>query len=451
MTKRLAFVGFILWLFSQGSIVFSAPVEGKPVRFLPFLALLLDDTIGVLGTADNIQTTTNDIVSCTRAAFDSNGNAYVIWNQGPNYLSDSVWASRHTSASGWEAAATIESSPADVWGCPAISADGNGNIVAVWSQSGVIMLNRYLAGSGWGEPETVGGSNGLYPSVAVDTNSNLFVVWEESGGPGSIWARRYEAGVGWGIASTIESYTSDASEPSVVVDANGNATVLWAQQVIGLLFSATANHYTVESGWGTPVTIGSGSEGILNGRVVADIDENDNVFAAWSQGPPGSDTIFTIRANRFVPGVGWGTPATLDTDLTTTSNTPSIACASAGATLAWDKYDNTINTTMYTAGSGWTPARVVANGGYGLYPSVAINSTGKVTVAWGDDLHSKDSARAIQYTSDAGWGDVKLLSTSNSPSVSIVTLATDDVGNFLATWSEGPGPTHNKVMGNLFQ
>lgn len=449
MTKRLAFVGFIFWLISQGSIVFSAPVEGKSDRFLPFLTLLLDDTIGVLGTAVNIQTTTNDIVSCSRAAFDSNGNAYVIWNQGPNYLSGSVWASRHTSASGWEAAVTIESSPADVWGCPAISADGNGNIVAVWSQSGVIMLNRYLAGSGWGEPETVGGSNGLYPSVAVDANSNLFVVWEESGGPRSIWARRYQAGIGWEVATEIESYTADSYEPTVVVDANGNAAVVWAQQISGLLFSAAANHYTVGSGWGTPVIISTGSESILNNSVVADIDANGNVFAAWSQGS--TSTIFTIRVNRYAPGSGWGAPTTLDKDSKTTSNSPTIASASDGAIVVWGKYDSTIHASTFSTNSGWGSASLVASGS--IYPNVGINHTGKVTVAWYYDSGTSNigGIRAIQYTQGSGWGDVQLLAQSTSPSVSFVRMTTGDTGNFLVTWTEGPGPTHNKVMGNLFQ
>lgn len=307
------------------------------------------------------------------------------------------------------------------------------------------MLNRYLASGGWSTPETVGGSKGLYPSVAVDTNGTVFVVWEDSS---SIWARRYEVGVGWDTATTIESYSPEATRPSVVVNASGNATAVWAQQVIGLLFSATANHYTAGSGWGTPVTISSGSEGILNNHVVADIDANGNVFSAWSQGPPGTGTVFTIRANRFVPGVGWGTPATLDTDFTTTSNSPSIASASEGATLVWGKFDNTINTTTYTVESGWATASVVASGG--LNPSVAISSTGKVTVAWNHELNSSYGTRAIQHTSGTGWGDVKLLSPNNSRSWGM-TLTADGAGNYLAAWTEGPGPTADNVMSNLFQ
>jgi hypothetical protein len=425
------------------NLVFAAPVEEKPVRFLPFLSLLLDDSIGVLGSAVNIETS-SDNVSCPATVFDSSGNAYVVWNQGPDYSSDSIWANRHTSNSGWGTATAIESSPADIWGCPAISADGNGNVFAVWSQSGVIMLNRYLAGIGWSTPETVGGSMGLNPSVAVDPSGTVFVVWEDSK---SIWARRYKAGVGWDTATTIESYTPQANMPSVVVDTSGNATVVWSQQVIGLLFSATANHYTVGSGWGTPVSISSGSEGILNNLVIADIDANGNVFASWSQGT--TSTIFTIRANRYVPGSGWGTPETLDTDLSTTSNSPNIAGASGDATVVWGKFDKTIYTAMYSIGAGWEAATAVADGS--ISPDVAISSVGKITVAWNNLQNSKYDTRAIQYTSSTGWDDVQLLAPINSPSISVVTLATDGAGNFLAAWTEGPGPTHDKVMINLFQ
>ena len=452
MIPRLVIVGFLLCFLSNGSVVFVASAEEKPIRVLPFLSLLLqDDSIRLLGSPDNIQTTTSDIVSCSRAAFDSKGNAYVVWIQGPNYSSGSVWASRHTSNSGWGTAAAIESSPADIWGCPAISADGNGNVFAVWSQSGVIMLNHYLTGIGWSTPETVGGSMGLHPSVAVDTSGTVFVVWEDSE---SIWARRYKVGVGWDTATTIESYTPQANMPSVVVDASGNATVVWSQNVIGLLASATANHYTVGAGWGTPVSISSGSEVILNSLVIADIDANGNVFASWSQGSPEtypSTTIFTIRANRYVPGGGWGVPVTLDTDLSKTSNSPNIAAGASGdATVVWGKYDKTIYTAMYSTGTGWEAATAVAGGS--ISPDVAISSTGKVTVAW-DNLQNnyEYDTRAIQYTSSTGWGDVQLLAPINSPSISVVTLATDGAGNFLAPWTEGPGPTHDKVMINLFQ
>lgn len=448
MTRRFAIVGFLLWLISQGSVVLAASSETKPVSYLPFLALLLEDSIAVLGSAETIETS-SDNASCPRALFDSGGHAYVLWNQGPDYSLDSVWANRHTRTSGWGTAVTVESSPADIWGCPAVGADGSGNIVAVWSQSGVIMLNRYLAGSGWGTPETVGGSAGLSPSVAVDVNGTVFVVWEESR---SIWARRYQADTGWGTASTIESYMPEAYAPSVVVDASGNATVVWAQQQTGLLFSAAANHYSAGSGWGAPVTISSGQEYVLNNQVVAAIDGNGHVTATWSQGPPVSGAIFTVRANRFVPGSGWGTPATLDTDFATSSNSPDVASAPGGATVVWGKYDRTIYAATYTTGNGWGVPRALASGG--LSPDVAINSAGKVTVAWNHEFQVggrwEYGTRAIQYTAGSGWGDVKLLAPNNSRSWGL-TLATDSTGNFLAAWTEGPGPTADDVLSNLFR
>lgn len=400
-------------------------------------------TISVLGRAVNIEAS-SDHVSCPLPIFDSSGNAYAVWVQGPNFSSESVWANRYTSASGWGTAAVIESGLADIWGCPDLAADGNGNIIAVWSQSGVIMLNRYLAGSGWGTPEVVGGSAGLYPDVAVDDNGSMFVVWQDAR---SIWARRYEAGVGWDTATTIESYSPDANYPSLVVDNNGNATVVWQQLVTGLLFSVTANHYTVGAGWGTPITISSGLEGILSGTVVAEIDASGHVFATWSQGPVSG--IFTIRANRYVPGSGWGTPITLDTDLETSSSGAPIATALNDAIIVWGKHDKTIYAATYTNGIGWGTANEVASGS--SRANVAISSTGKITVAWSHDVKNGDiweyGTRAIQYTSGTGWGDIHLLAPNDSLSNG-VSLETDGAGNFLAVWTEDAG---DKLMSNLFQ
>jgi hypothetical protein len=396
-------------------------------------------TPNVLGNAINISSS-SDNASCPSAVFDTNNNAYVAWNQGPNN-SSSVWTNQYRSASGWDTAVTIESGLDNIWGCPTIKPDSNGNVIAVWSQSGVIMLNRYVNGSGWSTPEIVGGSAGLSPSVAVDSTGNIIVVWEESR---SILARRYEVGVGWGIATTIESYSSEAYSPSIVIDSSGNATVVWSQQVSGTLFSATANHYTVGSGWGTPVTISSGLAGLLNNLVAVSIDASGNVIAAWSQG----STTFIIRANRYVPGSGWGTPVVLDSDLSTTSLNPNLATFSNDAVVVWGKSNQkTIYVAKYASGSGWGTATTIAVGA--SYPKIAINNTGKITVAWNHEYWNGDSweygVRATQYTSLSGWEDVVLLVPNNSSS-SGLDLVADGLGNFLAAWTDG-----SNVFGNIFQ
>lgn len=89
-----------------------------------------------------------------------------------------------------------------------------------------------------------------------------------------------------------------------------------------------------------------------------------------------------------------------------------------------------------------------------VYPAVAINSSGKISVAWNHEFQHGDTweygTRIIQYTPATGWGNIQLLAPNNFRSWN-VDLITDDTGNFLAAWSEGPGPTADKIMSNLFQ
>ena len=133
-------------------------------------------------------------------------------------------------AKAWQGAALIETDNAGSASGPQIAIDANGNALAVWRQyDGTrynIWVNRYTAGSGWGVAaliETDNAGDALDPQIAIDANGNALAVWvQHDGTRENIWANRYTAGSGWGMAALIETdNTGDATEPQIAIDANG--------------------------------------------------------------------------------------------------------------------------------------------------------------------------------------------------------------------------------------
>ena len=132
------------------------------------------------------------------------------------------------------------------------------------------------------------------PQVAVDGSGNALAVWYQFDGTrNNIWANRYIAGTGWGTATLIETYAGNATSPQVAVDGSGNALAVW-RQYDGTQFSIWANRYTAGTGWGTATLIETDA-GFAGSPQVA-VDGSGNALAVWSQSDGTRDNIW---ANRF--------------------------------------------------------------------------------------------------------------------------------------------------------
>ena len=87
----------------------------------------------VWGTAELIETDSVGNANNPQIAFDSNGNAIVVWFQsdGPRY---NIWAN-HFDGTSWGTPELIENDNAGRVAEPQIAFDNNGNAIAVWYQS----------------------------------------------------------------------------------------------------------------------------------------------------------------------------------------------------------------------------------------------------------------------------------------------------------------------------
>ena len=162
---------------------------------------------------------------------DGNGNAIAVWPQSDG-LRNNIWANRYTVGTGWGTPTLIETDNAGSASIPRIAMDTAGNAIAVWQQSdGVqdnIWANRYTVGIGWGtatliETDNSGPAGG--PQIIMDGNGNAIAVWSQTDGTRctnpcyNILANRYTAGSGWGVATLIETDNGGpALYPQIMLD-----------------------------------------------------------------------------------------------------------------------------------------------------------------------------------------------------------------------------------------
>ncbi len=165
-------------------------------------------------------------------AFDNNGNALAVWQQfdgpqGDPSSRDGIWANRFDGTS-WGSAEQIDTNNARGTFGQQIAFDNNGNALAVWQQGDGIWANRF-DGTSWGIAELIETNNAVNasrPQIAVDSNGNALAVWHQSDGIG---ANRFD-GTSWGSAELIAtSIVSGADSPQIAFDNNGNALAVWGQ------------------------------------------------------------------------------------------------------------------------------------------------------------------------------------------------------------------------------
>lgn len=297
--------------------------------------------------AEKLETDDTGSAYSPRVAFDSSGNAIVVWYQ---YTStdgaNSIYARRYEGGGGWGSVTKIEDASANAYS-PRIAFDSSGNAMVVFHQYvggfslSHVFANRYSGGN-WlsSAVQLDSGSNiATNPDVSFDGNGNAIVVWTQWDGTRTdLWANRYlAAGDSWEGAATIESGDGDAYDPRVAADSAGNAVAIW-EQWDGTADSIMSNRYEVGSGWGTPVAIETSDEsasGELAMRVA--MDGSGNAIATWQQL---SNGVYSTWANRYRNGSGWGMAELLENDDTHDTWTADLAVNGSGdAVVAWPQSD----------------------------------------------------------------------------------------------------------------
>jgi len=382
-------------------------------------------------------------------AVEPNGNVMAVWVQWDEYgTSYHIYANRYVVGSGWGSPNLLETSDLAVYK-PRIAADSNGNAIAVWQQTWTtfgerfsIYANRYVAGTGWGAATAVYEDKKDWlsatgaPRIAVDQNGNAMAVWslnDSTWSHTSVWASRYVVGTGWSSATNLSGdVVQTAYGADVALDSIGNAIVVWYQasgtsnSVAGMY----ADRYTVGTGWGTPVHIGTSEGGWSAPGPRIAVDPNGNAIAVWyASGKPG------ISANRYVAGTGWGTAeAIIDSGSTSYSEDVQIACDKNGNAIAvWNHYGGKLYANRYVAGTGWGTTDIVDSEGQDYSEQIAFDSNGNAIAVWGKYASNSSNVWASRYVVGAGWGAGAIVNTTLDKA-SEPQIVIDKNGNATAVW-----------------
>jgi hypothetical protein len=231
------------------------------------------------------------------------------------------------------------------------------------------------------------------------------------------------------------------------MDAAGNAIAVWSysDRTDGLGYDIWANRYTPGVGWGTEERIGVDKENTALRSQVA-MDSDGNAIAVWQET---DGTRFDIWANRYTAGVGWGTKERIETDDRGAALVPQVAMDPSGnAVTVWQHFDGTrfnIWSNRYTPGEGWDRAEPIETDDVGdaVAPQIAMGTTGSAIAVWQQSDGIRDNIWSKHYTPSGGWGTQQPLETDNSGEAEAPRIAMDAEGNGVAVWQQSDGERFN--------
>lgn len=305
------------------------------------------------GSEFQVNSGTTGLWSQPAVAMNVTGDFVVIWTTGIGLSPDGILGRRFDSAGvplGDEFPVnTTTPGPQEN---PEVASDGSGNFVVVWKDDSVISGQRY---DNNGVPQgsqfqisisTAGFAS--YPSVAMSTTGSFVVVWSRAYGTDSgLFGRRYDGsgnpqGGEFEVTSTESDISPERVVPDIALDGAGNFVVAWYQWI--------------EGGGGfagmTILARGFDSAGLPLGEKF--------VVNAYTTGGEFRPSIGVDATGDFV--VTWQKTAGLESGIFGQRVTAS------GRRIA-SEFQVDTHTTSHQAS-----------------PSVAVNASGRVAVAWSSDL-----------------------------------------------------------------
>jgi hypothetical protein len=267
------------------------------------------------------------------------------------------FARRFVPGSGWGAVEMF--GPSGLQQRPQIGVTDTGNVTAAWLSSGnVFMANTFVPGTGWGThtPFSTGGSVGA-SAIGVDNGGNAMVVWiQNDGARNSVYWNQFRPGTGWGTRQLLETNdTAAASAVLLSVAPSGRAIAVYG---LGPTTNGTYRARVFDTtGWTTDDELGVSafSGEIASGAALA--YGGDGVFA-FVGNLDGGPVDMVVR--RYTAAGGWEPAAPLENNESGSTDYPSAAIDRAGhAIVVWRHRNGTrpdVWANRYVPGVGWGTA-----------------------------------------------------------------------------------------------
>ncbi len=245
--------------------------------------------------------------------------------------------------------------------------------------------------------------------------------------------------------------------PSLAVDTLGNIHVAWYDETdyagAGTDLDIFYKRWEASTFSWTTTEVVSTVSGAASYSPSLAVDTSGNVHLAWHDltdyaGAGGTDyDIFYIRWDAS--SSSWTTTEIVSTESTGSSSTPSLAVDTSGNVhVAWEDFTDyagagTDRDIFYkrwdVSSSSWTTAEVVSIDSYQLVyrPSLAVDTSGNVHIAWEDKIGTDyDIFYRSWNTSSSTWTATERVSTESTSDSHRLSLAVDTSGNVHIAWED---------------
>jgi BNR repeat-like domain len=273
---------------------------------------------------------------------DSSGGLHVFWADDPAGNSEIYCRKSTDGGDTWTASQRLTWTAGYSF-VPAMAVDSSHHLHVVWSDGTPGNQEIYHkkstdGGATWttGQRITWNAGSSINPKIGADSSGNLYVVWQDNT-PGSwevYYAKSTNRGATWTASQRLTWSSGTSGYPIIGIDSSGRLHVVWQGSVSGNVEAFYRKSTDGGASWTTSRRL-SLTSGASVSPVVA-VDSSDNLHLVWSDDTPGNAEIYYKKS----------------TD----------------------------------AGATWTANRRLSwTSGYSWEPSLAIDTSGNVHVAWYDN------------------------------------------------------------------
>ena len=372
MSLSVLIICLLVNTFSSHTIFTKAIVK---VDYNPYNTISVDQTVWNWNKTEVLSIESDVGSESPSVAIDNMGIVHVAWYDRDDYLSsggdsDIFFRRWNVSTSNWSEREVVSTESTDESYSPSLAVDKFGNIHVAWfdrtDYAGAdgdydVFYKRWDSlSASWTTTDVVSTESTMdstYPSLDVDSSGSVHVAWfditnyDSSGVDGDIFYKRWDSISDSWTTTEVVSTESDmgSRNPSLSVDKFGNVHIAWGD--ISWIGGADPDEDifykywdSSSSSWTTTEVIST--EGLAESRVPSlAIDSFNNIHIAWQDHTDymeSGNTDYDIFYERWDSSSStWSTTEVISTESTSHSVSPSLAVDSSGYVhVAWYDYTN---------------------------------------------------------------------------------------------------------------
>ena len=349
-----------------------------------------------------------------------------------------------------------------------VVAGANGEVIAAWFQNdgrhNAIEVSRYTPATDfWSAPRgidlrTAQAESAGIPALAADAQGRVTAVWFQAlNGRNAILASRLDPDGDWSAPVRLDDprLPGNATNPQLAADADGNVAVVWQQPDRRHTGIDAARWIQAQGRWLPAHALDRPPAHAYDPVIAATPD--GRFAAAWQQGARGREAVYAARPRG--DGGLWQAPQRVSMPGARAQMPALVADAQGGFTAAWVQGSGAkrrLATSRLAAGArAWAPAVVMQTPapfqGAALAPALAADAAGNVMLAWEQaDAAGRDAIFASRFNvASRRWGAPERLDDPQQDSAGNPQLVADAAGNVTCAWYQA-GPRGLQVHAARF-